>query len=683
MAGNDPMKSEAEIRQLAKDVGALLDQEYSLGAAGEPPRLRGLWEAAIKHGWLDLTGALAEATTVIRMCGRKACPLPVMDAFLAGQLFPDMVDGTLIAFASGAETTVEFAEAGQDADHVLLIPPAGGTAVLRPINSARPMAGLPVPSWSALRLGPPVAERALSPEAADTAVVLYRLGLAARALAAAERTHELAIEYAKTRRQFGKAIGSFGAVQQRIASCQIDVSAAKLLLQDAVQRYPEAGWSLAAELAAEHITAAVPRIQLGAHHTLAASGYFEDGAGPWLFRRAYADLARLRGIRANSGGPGDILVETRTSLPLPRLGEAADRFRSELREFFDGIALPDRAAAAFEDDPEIVAALAGRGLLGIGWPEPAGGRAASQAEQLVLQDEVVYRRLPVGRALGAVAAVGNPLAAHGGTELKERFLPLLRDGKVRICMGYTEAEAGSDLAALRTRAVRDGEQWVINGQKRWITDAHDSDHVWLAARTDPAASPPHAGITVFLVPTGATGITLREHRALSGAVACTIRFQDVRVEDTARVGEVNGGWEVITDALAGERVSMAGLAASLHRQLDDLLEVVRGDRERLAGPRGSAARARLSGLAAAVQAARLLVAAIGGPQPRAAAAMAGVLASELAEDFGSAALEIVGPEAALAGPFEHGLRSAPTFVIGGGTNDIQRGLIARGLGLPR
>jgi alkylation response protein AidB-like acyl-CoA dehydrogenase len=174
-------------------------------------------------------------------------------------------------------------------------------------------------------------------------------------------------------------------------------------------------------------------------------------------------------------------------------------------------------------------------------------------------------------------------------------------------------------------------------------------------------------------------------------------YDNVRVADTCRVGEVNGGWKVITDALAGERVLMGGIAAQLHRQLDDLLAVVRQAPATVLGPRGSEKRARLGTIACTLQATRALVASAisatsHGGGARLEAPMAGVLGGELAEDFGEAMLDILGPDAAMSasvlgtpggGAFEKGLRLSIMYVVGGGTNDIQRGLIARGLGLPR
>ncbi|HEX8004871.1 MAG TPA: acyl-CoA dehydrogenase family protein, partial [Trebonia sp.] len=485
------------------------------------------------------------------------------------------------------------------------LPGGGGGALLRPVEACREMPGLAVPPWSMAELGAAQAHVRLDAAAADQAAGLLRLGLAARALAAAARAHEMAVEHAKTRRQFGKVIGSFGAVQQRAASCQIDVSAAGLLLDRAVDAYRSSShdWLLQAEIAVEFIAAAARRVQLGAQHTLAAVGYFEEHDAPWLFRRVHADTTRLHTLPLRAGDVADILVETPASLPDFSLGPAGESFRAEVREFL---------TTTSHDPAVMVPAMAERGWFGFGWPAEYGGRDASLAEQVVLSEEVMYARAPVTIQIGSVMLLGNSILRHGTAEQKAAFLPLIRAGKLHFCLGYSEPEAGSDLASLRTKAERDSDDWVINGQKLWTTGGHVASHVWLATRTDPDASPPHAGITVFLIPMDTPGITIQQHRALSGGISCTVFYDNVRVPDSARVGEVNGGWKVITDVLGGE----------------------------------------------------------------------------LAEAFGEAMLDILGPRAALSGEvpgtpgggaFEYGLRLSIMYVVGGGTNDIQRGLIARGL----
>ncbi len=694
-------------------------------------RLSALWAAGADQGWFALgeEEALDAALAATRELGRVACPLPVADAFVAARVLgrEEKVAGqlaageirVLVALESDA-AEVRYLDAGPAATHVLTLPPgtdaavrtdaaAGttGTAALRPISACRPLPGLAVPAWSAVTLGPAEAQAEITAARTAENVTLLRLGLAARALAAAERAHEMAIEHAKSRRQFGQLIGSFGAVQQLVASGQIDVSAARQLLDRAAAAYGSGrdDWPLQAEIAVEFIALAARRVQFGAHHTLAAIGYFEEHDASWLFRRVHADITRLATLPSRAGTVADVLVEagaqvgadvqveTAASLPAFDLGPAGDSFRAEVRALLAAQARPDGGF----DQATLIPAMAERGWFGFGWPLEAGGRNASLAEQVVLQEEATYARAPVRTQLSSVTLLGNSILRHGSARQQAAFLPLIRAGRLHFCLGYSEPEAGSDLASLKTRAQRsaDDGDWVINGQKMWTTGGHLASHVWLATRTDPDASPRHAGITVFLVPMDTPGITIQQHRALSGEISCTVFYDDVRVPDSARVGEVNGGWKVITDALAGERVVMGGIAASMLRQLDDLLEWARADPVGRVGPRGSAARAKLGELAVTLQANRALVAAAiaataAGRGARLEAPMAGVLGGELAEAFGQTLLDIIGQAGALAGSaapgggeFEYGLRLSIMYVVGGGTNDIQRGLIARGLGLPR
>lgn len=701
-------QADDEVAGFAEAARGVLARHWGQPHESSSADLGKLWEVGAQQGWFELgaAGALSMAFAVVRELGRAACPLPLVDGYVAAQLLggegphvEGIAEGRVRVLATSASALadgqVRYLDAAPVATHALVIPPGGGAVELRAITETAELPGLARPAWSTVTLGEVEASTEIDAAAADHAVALLRLGLAARALAAAQRSHEMAIEHATQRRQFGKVIGSFGAVQQRTATCEIDVRSARLLLDGAV-RAAEAGADdavLAGEVAVERIVAVAPRIQLGAHHTLAAIGYFSEHDAPWLFRRVHGDVARVAALPRTAGALGDVLVETGARLPASDLGEIGEAFRDELTRFIDTHHAGETSMIG--DDPQVVAAMAEQGWLGFGWPEEAGGRDATLAEQVVLNEESTYRRLPVTSALGSVMLLGASILRHGSTEQKDHFLPLIREGKLNFCLGYSEPEAGSDLASLRTRAVRDGEDWVINGQKLWTTGGHRADWVWLAARTDPDAQPRHAGITVFLFPMNTPGITVQQHTALSGEISCSVFYDDVRVPDSARVGEVNGGWKVITDALAGERITMGNIAAALRRQLDDLVDAVRADPagvDAVVGVRGSAARARLGGLAAAIQATRALVTAAtgaGGGAPL-EAAMAGVLGGETAEDFGEAALEILGPAAALSGAdapgggaFEYGLRLSIMYVVGGGTNDIQRGLIARGLGLPR
>lgn len=696
------MSNTEDLAAFDDSVAGVVDKYWGDATAAETGDVGKLWAAAAEQGWFELgeAGALDLAIAATRRLGRAACPLPILDGYAAAELFdePGIARGeTRVVLTADAPEPVD---AGGAANHVLVIPAGGGTARLHAIAGQTPLPGLAVPSWSRVSLGEVTAERDIDRQQADRALVLTRLGKAARALAAAEYAHQMAIDHAKERKQFGKAIGTFGAVQQRTAQCQIEVRSANLLLADAVSALmndrPNA--LLTAEIAVAHIAAIAPKVQLGAHHTLAAIGYFNEHPAPWLFRRVHSDVTLLSTVESASGSVGDTLVETESRLPAADLGEIGERFRAEYLQFIADRGVGGKAPTPMHDDPDAIRGMADNGWFGFGWPPEYGGRNASLAEQVVLNEETTYRRVGATKPLGSVMLLGASILRHGSEEQKQKFLPIIRAGEMNFCLGYSEPEAGSDLASLRTRAVRDGDDWVINGQKLWTTGAHVADWVWLAARTDPDAQPRHAGITVFLFPLKTPGVTIQQHTALSGEVSCTVFYDNVRVPDAARVGEVNGGWSVIVDALAGERITMGNIAAALHRQLDDLLDFVRRDPVRLAGPRGSAKRASITDLAVRVQATRVLVTAavqasstdIGAMFD---AAMAGVMGGDLAEDFGEATLKIFGPAAALSGTgeneipgggaFEYGLRQSIMYVVGGGTNDVQRGLIARGLGLPR
>ncbi|MFI2758817.1 acyl-CoA dehydrogenase family protein [Streptomyces echinatus] len=688
------------------EITELLTRQWHFPDLADEAALARLWRLAADRGWFGRAG-LADTVALVRATGAAACPLPVMDAFVAADLLtqaPKTVAGIaagdvriLVAPSDPAAETVRFAEGGMAASHVLVLPPAGGRATVRAVEFAVPQPGLAAPAWARLHLGGPETVVDVGPERAARALSLLRLGLAARAMAAARRTHDQSVAHAKVRRQFGRPIGGFGAVQQRTATREIELVAGELLIEDAVRRHGTDAPDpvLATELAVSHAAAVAPRIQVSAHHTLGAGGYFEGHDAPWLFRRVHADIALLPSCPPPHGTVADIMIGTTAGLPSVDATVRAAAMREEARAFCAGHRTSARLFAK-GDDPAVVAAMAERKWFGMTWTAADGGRDATLGEQIALQDETAYHQVPAALAMAAVSVVGAPVVKYGTAEQKERYLPRIRDGRLTFCLGYSEPEAGSDLASLTTTAVRDGDDWVINGTKSWISNAHTAEYIWLAVRTDVDAKPPMAGISMFMVPMDAEGIRTEPRQGLSGQICSTVTFDGVRVSDSARIGPVNRGWQVITDTLTGERLLLAGeIAGSSRRQFDELLAAVRADPDGTAGPSGSDKRARLSGMAVQVHAANLLLteaaerAESGAVHTaRLASAMAGVLAAEVAEQLSRDILEILGPAAALgtpdvpgAGIFELGLRLSVLAFLGGGTNDVQRGLIARGLGL--
>ena len=706
--------SAEELASFAAAVDGTLGRFWpdARAAGGPDDAMCEVWSAAAELGWTDLerSDAVDAALVACARLGRVACPLPLMDVFVSCRLLasePSILDEIasgairpVVVSASHDTLSARFVEAATTATHVLLLVPSTNHVVLRAIVGVTQTVGLAKPDWSDVVLAEESsAQVEVVASAIQDATTLLRLGLVARAVGAAERSVEFSIAFANERTAFGKPIGSFQAVAHRTVDGAVDVAASNILIKEAIAAYLAGrdNWRLSSELAVEFGSAAAVRTQFGAQHTLAAAGYFEEHELPWLFRRVNADVVALRALPLTSGGVADVLIETDSGLPFLELGEDAEQFRRELREFFEPFDrhLPIEYLDA-EPDLDLARAAAERGYLTMSWPQSVGGLGASVERQMVFAEEQAYRRTSVS-GQGAADMLGTAIVRLGTPEQRERILPLMAAGNFRFFLGYSEPEVGSDLASMRTSAVRDGDEWVVNGRKMWGTRAHLAEWVWLATKTDPAATPPHAGITMFLTKIDRPGFEMQQHRALSGEISCSTFFDDFRIPDQDRIGEVNGGWKVITEALAQERVRMANAASAVLRLLDDMLVEIRRDPS-CVGARGSAPRRRISELAARLQAARGLVhasvratSATGGGA-RLEAPMAKILSSLLYEDFSEAALEIFGPAATLGdgvadvpggGTFEYSLRFSIMSVVGGGTIDIQKNLVARALGLPR
>jgi alkylation response protein AidB-like acyl-CoA dehydrogenase len=382
------------------------------------------------------------------------------------------------------------------------------------------------------------------------------------------------------------------------------------------------------------------------------------------------------------------------------LGPAANDFRREVRAFldenWDARAQAESRARCPEPgfDREFTHKLAERGWLGISWPKRWGGQERSALEQLAFVEEMEYRRAPIRAHTMAVSIVGPALMAHGSDAQRDRFLPAILRGELAVCLGYSEPDAGSDLASLRTRAVRDGEGWIIEGAKLYTTMAELADYCWLAARTDRDA-PKWGGISAFMVPMSTPGITIRPLQAMNSGRTNAVFYDSVRITGDALVGQLDGGWGIITEALAFERVMLGGKVARVRRELDELTAHLARETSLAGDP---VVRDLIGGLVADLEAARMLALRCvlelqAGRVPHHQAAMAKVFCGELEERLAERALELLGPAASLAsgtpdaeleGLFEQVVRASLLDVIGGGTNDIQRTLIAtRGLGLPR
>ncbi|MCO5101060.1 MAG: acyl-CoA dehydrogenase family protein, partial [Burkholderiaceae bacterium] len=384
------------------------------------------------------------------------------------------------------------------------------------------------------------------------------------------------------------------------------------------------------------------------------------------------------------------------------LGEAANEFRREVRAWL-AEHWPAQRREAYETseyahrdyEPGFARELGETGWLGLTWPTRFGGQERSPYHWMAFLEEMSRAEAP---------RAGSPIQAaawmsFGRAEQQERFLPELLRGEVIYGMWYSEPDSGSDLASIRTTAVRDGDEWVINGQKIWTT-TYWGDYMWLAARTDPSAKPSHAGISMFVVPTDTPGITRRSMRTMYDGEFCNTFFDDVRVPLDALVGERERGWEILTGSLGFERAFVgAGILMKLAHSFVELCDYVRGveidGRPLRLDPR---VRDVLGGYAAKIEAGRQLAQECvrilaRGEMPTWEAAITKVFAGELMEQFYESALDILGMRATLSsgacgapmcGRIEQKLRHSLMWVISIGSNEIQRSLIAqRALGLPR
>ncbi len=339
--------------------------------------------------------------------------------------------------------------------------------------------------------------------------------------------------------------------------------------------------------------------------------------------------------------------------------------------------------------------LAEAGYVAPHWPEP-WGRAASPLEQLAIDE--VLREHSINRPINPIGiGWAGPTLIHAGTpEQQERYLPGILDGSALWCQLFSEPGAGSDLAGLRTRAERDGDEWVVNGQKIWTSLAQFSKFGILIARTDPDA-PKHSGITYFVCPMDADGVDVRPITEMTGDQTFNEVFlEDVRIPAANVVGEVDRGWDLAKVTLANERVSLStgGAIWGMGPTADDFLDSVR---------KGGlvddpVARQRIvevwsEGQILQMLRARLVAAAVTGKQPGPEVSIRKVMADEHGRRLFGLARDLAGAQGLLyeAGPFgqdpglwTRGFYFAPALTVGGGTTEVQKGIIGeRVLGLPR
>lgn len=377
-----------------------------------------------------------------------------------------------------------------------------------------------------------------------------------------------------------------------------------------------------------------------------------------------------------------------------------DQFRSEIRQFlannlppdWDGTSIDEEDAAAITRS--FTRKLAARGWLAMAWPKEYGGQAAGHIRQLIYNEEMAYHLAPGAFNMG-VAWVGPAIMLYGTDEQKQRYLPRIARGEDIWCTLYSEPAAGSDLAALQTRAVLEGDEFVINGHKIWTSGAHIADWGWLAARTDLDA-PKHKGISTFVVNMKTPGITVRPLINMAGEHGFNeVFFDDVRIPKENLVGELNRGWYHIAVALDFERSGIQSYAIA-RRTLQDLASLVRNHRSTLLNL--PTARLGLAERVIELNVGTLLAYRVAwmqshGKVPNYEASMSKLFGSELTQRIAQTGMVIIGMcgqlmpgslRAPLSGRYALAYLRAVSSTIAAGTSEIQRNIIAtRGLGLPR
>jgi alkylation response protein AidB-like acyl-CoA dehydrogenase len=385
-----------------------------------------------------------------------------------------------------------------------------------------------------------------------------------------------------------------------------------------------------------------------------------------------------------------------------------EELRRELRAYFTKLMTPERAEALASNDGEMgrgnvyretVAQMGRDGWLTLSWPGEYGGQARTPMEGLIFNDEAAIANVPV--PFLTINSVAPTIMAYGSDDQKKFFLPKIASGDLHFSIGYSEPGAGTDLAALRTTAVRDGDDYVINGQKMWTSLIAYADYVWLAVRTNPEAKK-HRGISMLIVPTDADGFSWTPVHTMSGVDTSATYYQDVRVPVSSRVGEENAGWKLVTNQLNHERVALVS-AQPIYMALGAVREWAQNTKD-IHGNRlidSQWVQLNLARVHTGAEVLKLVnweLASFSGqasdaaPSPADASA-AKVYGTELATEAYRLLMEVLGtsatlragsPGALLRGRIERMHRSALILTFGGGTNEIQRDIIGMvALGLPR
>lgn len=701
--------------------------------------------------------SLRDVAVVAEACGTRLAPAPVVEAMVAARLLARFGDaaapvlGPLVEGGAPVTLAVQPTDGGiaravpgaavaaaviaLDGDELVVVPTPGDGTSFADLGTS-PVADVDLTAAGRTVLATGDAARAAHALATDE----WRALTARWFVGLAREAQGIGIQYAKDRTQFDVPIGSFQAVQHRFADLATDLDGVDLLANKAVwaldvddpiaRSFPGMAFWLAGDVA--------QRVASWSLHVHGGYGFMEEYDIQLYFRRT-------KGTRLLAGDPRrDVialagrLFDDPTAGPIPgssyrptRTGQAdaaahgsfaADEvattdtsaggydfrldaeviaFRDEVRSFLGSQVTDEVIESAHHSgtihDWGLHRAMADQGWLSAGWPAEFGGQGRSPLEMNSLTEEMYLSGAPVD-GLGVAALVAHTVLIDGTQWQKETIIPEILSGRAMCCLGYSEPDAGSDVAACATRAVRDGDEWTINGQKMFTTLAHEAHYVFLLTRTNTEVAK-HKGLTMFVIPMDTPGISFTPVHTMGGERTNITYYDDVKVDDKYRVGEVDGGWKVMMTALVFERNS--AWYGELVRLLDHGLGWARATdapgggkmiddpivRERLARIAIGNEVSNLLGWRAAWMAAN-------GTLPGVEGTMAKhfttqhyqYAADELIDALGAEGIRRHGdPTAGVEdGWIEAIYRHCQVTTIYGGTSEVCRGIIAeRGLGLPR
>jgi alkylation response protein AidB-like acyl-CoA dehydrogenase len=702
-----------------------------------------LWDALVQMGIPAMTlpeavggggSTLAALGVALEECGAALATVPLVEVAVAGRALAALGQDARAAEVAEGAIVVASPRPGRT-----LVPGAGAassalvldgeTLVVHDQSREVGVDPWPVPRAMAAVAAadiPAEAWRVVLAEGEEAVAAHARLADEWRALTAAwlvglaQRALDIGIQYATERKQFGVPIGTFQALQHQLADVATDLEGARLVSRKALwaldndepeaTAFPAIAFALAAQVAQR--TASVSL------HVHGGYGFMEEYDVQLYFRRA-------KTLRLLAGDPRDDLLHVAdrcfgpVGAPLPddesivlgplapsrrpererldglefRLPEPVEEFRADARAFLAEHVTDAVIEQAHETgtihDWGLHRAMAEGGWISAGWPEEWGGQGRSPLEMNALTEEMYLSGAPVD-GIGVANLVAHTLMYEGTDEQKGEIIPKVLAGEVLTCLGYSEPDAGSDVAACATKAVRDGDEWVINGQKMFTTLAHESQYVFLLTRTNTEVAK-HKGLTMFLVPMDTPGISVTPVHTMGGERTNITWYDDVRVSDRWRVGDVDGGWKVMMTALVFERNSAwyGEAVRLLAHGLRWARESGRIDepsvRERLARAAIGNEVANLLGWKAAWLASTGALPGVEGTMAKLATTEHYQRAADdLIDMLGADGIRRHGGDAPADGWIEATFRHCQVTTIYGGTSEVLRGIIAeRGLGLPR